>query len=84
MASSYSLGRHYESFIAQLVQTGRYATASEVMRDSLRLLEEREEQRRARLEALRDDMRQGRDSGPAVAAEDVFDALERRYRPKPA
>lgn len=79
MPSSYTLGKHYEAFVAELVQSGRYATASEVMRDSLRLLEEREALRKARLEALREDIRQGRDSGEPVSAEDVFDHLQRRY-----
>ena len=79
MASSYSLGQHYETFVATLVDSGRYATASEVMRDGLRLLEEREELRKARLESLREDIRQARDSGPAIPAEEVFDRLEHRY-----
>jgi antitoxin ParD1/3/4 len=79
MASSFSLGQHYESLISELVSSGRYATASEVMRDSLRLLEEREELRKVRLEALREEIQRGRDSGPPISAEDAFDRLERRY-----
>lgn len=65
MASSYTLGAHYEQFVKGLVESGRYATASEVMRDGLRLVEEREQQRAAKLEALRRDIREGLDSGPA-------------------
>ena len=65
MASSYSLGSHFESFIKNLVDSGRYASASEVMRDSLRLMEERERQREAKLEALRGALQEGLDSGPA-------------------
>jgi antitoxin ParD1/3/4 len=82
MASSFSLGQHYESLISDLVSSGRYATASEVMRDSLRLLEEREELRKVRLDALREEIRRGRESGPGVPAEEVFDRLERRYADK--
>lgn len=67
MPSSYTLGEHYESFVRQLVESGRYASASEVMRDSLRLLEEREQLRAARLEGLRDAIREGLASGPAEA-----------------
>jgi antitoxin ParD1/3/4 len=53
MATSYSIGKHFEDFIASLIESGRYSTASEVMRDGLRLIEEREECRKAKLEALR-------------------------------
>ena len=31
MASSYTLGNHYESFVRELLATGRYASASEVV-----------------------------------------------------
>lgn len=65
MPSSYTLGEHFEVFIKEMVGSGRYASASEVMRDSLRLLEEREKMRDARLAALRADIREGLDSGPA-------------------
>jgi len=65
MATSYTVGKHYENFIKELVDSGRYATASEVMREGLRLIEEREERRRAKLEALRGAVQAGLDSGPA-------------------
>ncbi|MCA6103578.1 type II toxin-antitoxin system ParD family antitoxin [Bradyrhizobium australafricanum] len=65
MATSYTVGKHYESFIKDLVDSGRYATASEVMREGLRLVEEREERRKAKLEALRAAIREGLESGPA-------------------
>jgi len=79
MPSSYNLGPHYEGFVRQLVESGRYTSASEVMRDSLRLLEEREEQRQARLQTLRDDIRAGIQSGAGVPADQVFDRLEAKY-----
>ena len=82
MASSFSLGQHYEALISELVGSGRYATASEVMRDSLRLLEEREELRKVRLETLREEIRRGRESGPPIPADEAFERLERRYREK--
>jgi len=65
MASSYSIGKHFEGFIEGLIESGRYSTASEVMRDGLRLIEEREERRKAKLEALRAEIQKGLDSGPA-------------------
>ena len=49
MASSYSLGRHFEAFVQDQLATGRYGNASEVLRDALRLMEERE----VKLAALR-------------------------------
>lgn len=66
MPSSYTLGQHYEQFVRELVKSGRYASASEVMRDGLRLLEEREEQRRIKLDALKEAIREGLSSGEAV------------------
>ncbi len=66
MASSYTLGEHFEGFVKSLVQSGRYASASEVMRDSLRLMEERENRRKAKLEALRADVKDGLESGDSA------------------
>ena len=42
MPSSYTLGSHYEAFIKRQLASGRYNNASEVVRDALRLMEERE------------------------------------------
>jgi antitoxin ParD1/3/4 len=47
------LSHHQQAVIETLVQSGRYQNASEVLRDSLRLLERREAEDGARLEALR-------------------------------
>jgi antitoxin ParD1/3/4 len=65
MATSYSIGEHFEGFIKSLLESGRYSTASEVMRDGLRMIEEREQRRNAKLEALRAEIQKGFDSGPA-------------------
>jgi antitoxin ParD1/3/4 len=65
MASSYSIGKHFEGMIEGLIESGRYSTASEVMREGLRLVEEREERRQAKLEALRAEIQKGLDSGRA-------------------
>jgi antitoxin ParD1/3/4 len=42
MPSSYTLGKHFEAFIQDQLASGRYGNASEVVRDALRLMEERE------------------------------------------
>lgn len=47
--TSITLGEHWESFIKNEVASGRYGTASEVIRDALRGLEER----KRKMEALR-------------------------------
>jgi antitoxin ParD1/3/4 len=64
MPSSYTLGERFETFVKELVKSGRYVSASEVMRDGLRLLEERENLREeAKLTALRRDIEDGLSSG---------------------
>jgi antitoxin ParD1/3/4 len=67
-----------------LVNSGRYATASEVMREGLRLVEEREERRRVKLEALRAAIQEGIDSGPAeeFEVEELIESVKRRGREK--
>jgi antitoxin ParD1/3/4 len=57
--TSISLGRHFELFVRRQVAGGRFATASEVVRAGLRLLEEDE----ARLVALRAALDDGDRSG---------------------
>ena len=80
MATSYSIGKHFESFIESLLESGRYSTASEVMRDGLRLVEEREQRREARLEALRAEIQKGIDSGPAEEVGDMFERIKAEGR----
>ena len=57
--TSVSLSQHFTDFIDRQVASGEYASASEVIRDGLRLLEER---RRA-LDLLREEIRKGEESG---------------------
>ena len=71
-----TLGEHWNEFVAGLVQSGRYASVSEVLRDSLRLLEEQEAA--SRLEALRQALIEGENSGPAGPLD--MEAIKRRAR----
>lgn len=80
MSVSDGLGPHFEQFIREQLESGRYRDASEVVRAGLRLLEEREQYRAARIEALRATLREGAESGPGLPGEAVFDRLESKYR----
>lgn len=71
-----TLGDHWNDFVASLVESGRYASVSEVLRESLRLLEEQEAA--SKLEALRQALIEGEESGPAGPLD--MDAIKRRAR----
>ena len=79
MPSSYAIGSYFESFIKQKVESGRYSSASEVVRDALRLFEEHEELRATQIKNLRQQLQEGRESGPGIPADRVFDRLEAKY-----
>jgi antitoxin ParD1/3/4 len=80
MATSYSIGKHFESMIESLIESGRYSTASEIMRDGLRMIEEREERRKAKLETLRAEIQKGFDSGPMEEVGDMFARIKSEGR----
>jgi putative addiction module CopG family antidote len=79
MPSSYTIGGHFENFIKEQVEGGSYASASEVIRDGLRLLEEDQKRRQAVIDGLRGEIEKGRRSGKPKPAAEVLDRLERKY-----
>src|SRR5260370_18358771 len=79
MAMSADLGKTLEEFVTKLVATGRYHSKSEVLREGVRLIQERE----TRLAALDASIARGvadADTGRVKSASEVFDRLERNLK----
>jgi antitoxin ParD1/3/4 len=79
MAISADLGTRLEDVVNQLVSTGRYNSKSEVLREGVRLVEEREK----RLAALDAALAKGisdADAGRVKPADKVLDRLEAKYK----
>lgn len=74
--TSITIGDELNEFVAGQIESGRYGSASEVIRAGLRLLEEHE----AKLRALRAALREGEESG--TPTEFDFDAFIERKRQK--
>jgi antitoxin ParD1/3/4 len=78
MAISAELGETLEKVVADLVENGRYNSKSEVLREGVRLVQEREARFReleAKLQAGMDDIEAGR----VKPADEVFDRLIAKY-----
>lgn len=76
---SADLGKQLESYIQQLVDTGRYNSKSEVLREGVRLIQDRE----TRLQALDASIMRGladADANRTKPASDIFDRLQAKYR----
>lgn len=67
------LSDHQQELVEALVQSGRYQNASEVLREGLRLIEERERVEQAKLKALKQAARQGWADISAARYADVGD-----------
>lgn len=74
--TSFVLGNHFDAFVAEQVEAGRYANATDVIRSGLRLLEEHE----TKLTALRDALIAGEDSGADIPLD--LEAILRSARAK--
>ena len=72
MPRSYSLGTHFEQFIADQVASGRFGNASDVVRAGLRLLEDHERLRQVTLDSFQAELRKGLND----LAEDRFVELQ--------
>jgi antitoxin ParD1/3/4 len=79
MTSSVDLGSKLEKFVATLIKSGRYNSKSEILREGVRLIQERE----TRLAALDVAIARGiadAEAGRVKPARQVFDRLEEKYR----
>ena len=82
-----SVGKEFEEYVRSKVASGDYASASEVVRDGLRLLREKDLVFEARLQSLRGEIQKGLDQaeagqvldGPAVMDE-LREMIRRRER----
>ena len=81
MTMTVDLGPQLEHVVEDLVQNGRYQSKSEVLREGVRLVQDRE----ARLAALHAEIEKGLadvDAGRVYPAEDVWAELDARYAPR--
>jgi antitoxin ParD1/3/4 len=78
-----SLTPEWEEFIDERVRSGRYLSASEVVREGLRQLAEREREHTAELDRLRTQVRLGLEqarAGDLLDGDEVFESLAARRR----
>jgi len=80
MPTSVALSPHFESFVREQVEAGRYNNVSEVVRAGLRLLEDQERLNDLKLAELKRAITAGLDSGAGEDAEKMFDRLEAKYK----
>lgn len=66
MTMNINLTPQLEQLVRQKVSSGRYTSASEVVREALRLMEDQDRLRGIKLQQLRHDIRDGLESGPAT------------------
>jgi antitoxin ParD1/3/4 len=75
-----SLTHELEEFVNNKVQSGHYTSASEVVRDGLRLLAERDQLYQIRLQELRKAVQEGLESGGSIPAEEVYAELHAKNK----
>jgi antitoxin ParD1/3/4 len=67
MGMNVNLTPQLEELVRAKVSSGLYTSASEVVREALRLMQEQDRLREVKLEELRREVRRGMDSGPSEA-----------------
>jgi antitoxin ParD1/3/4 len=75
------LGSVFDEFVADLLKGGQYQSQSEILRDGLRLLKEREEVKQMRLSALRKEIAAGieqADQGQFIDGPEAFARIRER------
>jgi antitoxin ParD1/3/4 len=76
---SADLGQQLEIFVSRLVETGRYGSKSEVLREGVRLIQDREAQLAA-LDTVVERALTDSEADKGKPANEVFDRLEAKYR----
>jgi len=73
--TSIALGDHFEKFISSVLNTGKYNTASEVIRAGLRLLEQKENKEQLLIKALQEGEESGfvEDFNPDTLLKEIHD-----------
>jgi antitoxin ParD1/3/4 len=66
MTMNVNLSPHLEAMVKAKVASGLYTSASEVVREALRLMEQQDQLRSLQLQQLRSDIQEGLVSGPPV------------------
>ncbi|WFQ81626.1 type II toxin-antitoxin system ParD family antitoxin (plasmid) [Xenorhabdus sp. SF857] len=75
--TSVSMGKQLDSFVQRMIESGRYGSASEVMRSTLRLLEKQENLD----DAIRNAVLEGLESGESpLTLRDIAEQRKQRYR----
>ena len=82
MPMNVNLTSQLENLVKQKVASGLYRSASEVIREALRLMEQQDCARAIKLEELRKDIREGINSGDSTSWDDEEIKHEGRLRRK--
>jgi antitoxin ParD1/3/4 len=78
-----NLGPTFDKFVTELLKTGLYQSQSEILREGLRLLKEREELKKIRLTELKNEIARGieeADRGEFVDGPKALAAIRRKYK----